>query len=73
MIVNKSMKNTIFIYGSQYGSTKRYAEQLAKLTELEAVDYKEAKENFQQRMPQDRQFQSPDKEEARQVVEDRKR
>lgn len=44
MIVNKSMKNTIIIYGSQYGSTKRYAEQLAKLTGLEAVDYKEAKE-----------------------------
>ena len=44
MIVNKRMKNTIIIYGSQYGSTKRYAEQLAKLTELEAVDYKEAKE-----------------------------
>ena len=44
MIVNKSMKNTIIIYGSQYGSTKRYAEQLAKLTELEAVYYKEAKE-----------------------------
>lgn len=44
MIVNKSMKNTIIIYGSQYGSTKCYAEKLAKLTGLEAVDYKETEE-----------------------------
>ena len=35
--------NTLIIYGSQYGSTKRYAERLAELTGTEAVDYKEAK------------------------------
>ena len=33
------MKKTIIIYGSQYGSTKRYAEKLANTTGLEAIDY----------------------------------
>ena len=34
---------TLIIYGSQYGSTKRYAERLSEITEIEAVDYKKAK------------------------------
>ena len=34
---------TLIIYGSQYGSTKRYAERLAEMTGMEAVDYKAAK------------------------------
>ena len=34
---------TLIIYGSQYGSTKRYAERLAEMTGIEAVDYKNAK------------------------------
>ena len=34
---------TLIIYGSQYGSTKRYAERLAEMTGIEAVDYKDAK------------------------------
>ena len=38
------MKKQIIIYGSQYGSTKRYAERLAEMTGIEAVDYKEAKD-----------------------------
>ena len=37
------MKNQIIIYASQYGSTKRYAERLAEMTGINAVDYKEAK------------------------------
>ena len=37
------MKNTIIIYGSQYGSTKRYAERLSEITGIMAVDYREAK------------------------------
>ena len=37
------MKKQMIIYGSQYGSTKRYAERLAEMTGIEAVDYKEAK------------------------------
>ena len=37
------MKKQIIIYGSQYGSTKRYAEQLAEMTGIEAVDYKKVK------------------------------
>ena len=35
---------TLIIYGSQYGSTKRYAKRLAEITGIEAVDYKEAKD-----------------------------
>ena len=35
--------NTLIIYGSQYGSTKRYAERLSKITGIEDVDYKQAK------------------------------
>ena len=33
------MGKTIIIYGSQYGSTKRYAKQLAEKTGIAAVDY----------------------------------
>ena len=35
---------TLIIYGSQYGSTKRYAERLSEITGIEAVDYKKAKD-----------------------------
>ena len=38
------MKNTIIIYGSQYGSTKRYAEHLSEMTGIEAIAFKEAKD-----------------------------
>lgn len=34
---------TLIIYGSQYGSAKRYAERLAELTGIEAVNYKDVK------------------------------
>ena len=34
---------TLIIYGSQYGSTKRYAEHLSETTGIEAVNYKKAK------------------------------
>ena len=33
---------TIILYGSQYGTTKRYAEKLAGLTDLPAVSYEKA-------------------------------
>lgn len=33
----------IIVYGSQYGSTKRYAERLAEMTGIEAVEYTKAK------------------------------
>ena len=36
------MRKQIIIYGSQYGSTKRYAERLAEMTGIEAVDYNDA-------------------------------
>jgi menaquinone-dependent protoporphyrinogen IX oxidase len=35
---------TIIIYGSQYGTTKRYAEYLSEMTGIEAVAFKEAKD-----------------------------
>ena len=35
--------NTIIIYGSCYGSTKRYAERLSEITELKAVFFKDVK------------------------------
>ena len=35
---------TLIIHGSQYGSTKRYAERLSEITGFEAVDYKQAKD-----------------------------
>ena len=35
---------TLIIYGSQYGSTKRYAERLSEITGFEAVDYMQAKD-----------------------------
>ena len=31
------MKESIIIYGSQYGTTKRYAEHLSEMTGIEAV------------------------------------
>ena len=37
-----SMK-TLIIYGSQYGSTKRYAERLSEIIGFETVDYKKTK------------------------------
>ena len=37
------MNTQIIIYGSEYGSTKRYAERLSEITGIEAVNYKEAK------------------------------
>lgn len=37
------MSKQIIIYGSQYGSTKRYAKHLAEITGIDAIDYKEAK------------------------------
>ena len=38
------MKNTVIIYGSQYGTTKRYAEYLSEMTGIEAVAFKEVKD-----------------------------
>lgn len=38
------MKKQLIIYGSRYGSTKRYAERLAEMTGTEAFEYKEAKD-----------------------------
>lgn len=38
------MNTQIIIYGSRYGSAKRYAERLAELTGLDVVDHKEAKD-----------------------------
>ena len=35
---------TLIIYGSQYGSTKRYAEHLSETTGIETIDYKKAKD-----------------------------
>ena len=35
--------NTIIIYGSCYGSTKRYAERLSEITGLKAVFFKDVK------------------------------
>ena len=38
------MDMQIIIYGSLYGSTKRYAERLSEITGIEAVAFKEAKD-----------------------------
>lgn len=38
------MKKQLIIYGSQYGSARRYAERLAEMTSLEAVEYKAVKD-----------------------------
>lgn len=38
------MNSQIIIYGSEYGSTKRYAERLSEITGIEAVNYKEVKD-----------------------------
>jgi menaquinone-dependent protoporphyrinogen IX oxidase len=40
------MKQTIIIYASQYGSTKRYAERLSAITGIKCVSHKE-EENIQ--------------------------
>lgn len=37
------MKKQLIIYGSQYGSTKRYAEKLAEMTGIDAIGYSKAK------------------------------
>ena len=37
------MKKQLIIYGSQYGSTKRYAERLAKMTGIPVVEYTKVK------------------------------
>ena len=38
------MNKQIIIYGSQYGSTKRYAERLSEITGLDAINYKKVKD-----------------------------
>ena len=38
------MNKQVIIYGSQYGSTKRYAERLSEMTGIETVNYKEVKD-----------------------------
>ena len=37
------MKNQLIVYGSRYGSAKRYAERLAEMTGCEVVEYSNAK------------------------------
>ena len=37
------MERAIIIYGSQYGTTKRYAEHLSEMTGIESVAFKDAK------------------------------
>ena len=37
------MNKSLIIYGSQYGTTKRYAEHLSAMTGIEAVAFKEVK------------------------------
>ena len=36
--------NSIIIYGSYYGTTKQYAEELSKRTNIEAISFKNVKE-----------------------------
>ena len=38
------MKESIIIYGSRYGTTKRYAAHLSEMTGIEAVAFKEVKD-----------------------------
>ncbi|MBO4718802.1 MAG: hypothetical protein J5658_02905 [Prevotella sp.] len=38
------MNKSLIIYGSQYGTTKQYAEHLSAMTGIEAVAFKEAKD-----------------------------
>ena len=38
------MKKQLIVYGSQYGSTKRYAERLAEMTGMLVVEYTKAKD-----------------------------
>ena len=38
------MNKSLIIYGSQYGTTKRYAEHLSEMTGIEAVAFREAKD-----------------------------
>ena len=35
--------NTLIIYGSQYGTTKRYAEKFAEMTHFPVVSYEDVK------------------------------
>ena len=46
------MNSQIIIYGSEYGSTKRYAERLSEIAGIEAVNYKEVKDigDYQQEL-----------------------
>ena len=37
------MKKQLLVYGSRYGSTKRYAERLAEMTGVAAIEYSKAK------------------------------
>ncbi len=37
------MKKSIIIYGSQYGTTKRYADRFSEITGIETVSYQESK------------------------------
>ena len=38
------MKKSIIIYGSQYGTTKRYADRFSEMTGIETVSYQESKD-----------------------------
>ena len=38
------MKKSIIIYGSQYGTTKRYADRFSEITGIETVSYQESKD-----------------------------
>ena len=48
------MKKTIIIYGSQYGTTRRYAEHLSEMTRIETVAFKEAKDMKISKMPEEK-------------------
>ena len=41
------MENTIVVYSSRYGATRRYAEELAKRLQVKAVDYRKANLSYQ--------------------------
>lgn len=36
--------NALIVYGSQYGTTKRYAEQLSEMINLPVISYEDIKE-----------------------------
>ena len=50
------MERAIIIYGSQYGTTKRYAEHLSEMTGIEAVAFKDAKAIEKIQFPGERRF-----------------